>query len=60
MRDLPIPRLLENPGNTTHGSGWMVQVQPTRRRPAPSVLVISPLAARGERVQNGNLPCAPM
>ena len=34
----------------THGSGWIVQVQPTRRWAAPPGLVyLSPRAARGEK-----------
>src|SRR2546427_78429 len=27
-----LQRLCENSGNTTHGSEWIVQVQPTKRR----------------------------
>ncbi len=36
-------------GNTTHGSGWMVQAQPTKRaaRPLLFLLSFSPLAPRG-------------
>jgi len=30
----PLPRLSESP-NTTHGSGWIVQLQLTPRRPRP-------------------------
>jgi hypothetical protein len=50
----------ENSPNTTHGSGWIVQVQPTTEaaRSLRFWLSLSPRAARGERGQTGNLWCA--
>src|SRR5438874_383930 len=46
--------------NTTHGSGWIVQVQPTREPTGPFYFCFSTLALRDERRKGktGN-PCAP-
>src|SRR5882724_3343925 len=42
-------RLCENSRNTTHGSGWMVQGQPTQGTARDSPFFPLPLAARGQR-----------
>jgi hypothetical protein len=45
---------IEETDNTTHGSGWIVQVRPTTEAPRPHPFCyLSPLAPRGERRQNG-------
>ncbi len=51
----------ETSGNTTHGSGWIVQVRPTSEAARHFRFgYLSPLAPRGVRGQNGNLGGAPM
>ena len=43
----PLPRLHENILNTTHGSGWIIQVQPTERerRGLPVIILFIPFLA---------------
>ena len=52
------PEDLRRVGNTTHGSGWIVQAQPTERADRPFVLCfsLSPRAAKGERRRGNRNP----
>ena len=53
-------RPCENPGNTTHGSGWMVQAQPTKRAARHFVFYISLPSRRERREENREsraVPC---
>jgi len=62
MKDPPTASQRENSGNTTHGSGWIVQARPTKRAARPFVfcyISLSPRAARGERGKPG-IPGVPL
>src|SRR6266404_4250879 len=57
----PRERLVKNFGNTTHGSGWIVQVQPTKGGARPFCFVhFLPRATRGGRRGKTGIPGAPL
>jgi len=54
-------KLCEDSGNTTHGSGWIVQVRPTTEAARPLGFgYLSPLASRGEREGKTGISDAPL